>query len=185
MHIYLIHGWSGNPENAWFPWLKEKLIEKGFSVSALEMPDPDHPKIEPWVKTLEENIDLNEKNILVGHSIGCQTIMRYLEKIDKPVEKIILVAPFFSLIGTENYTDEEKETAKPWLLTPIDTEKVKQNTKEIVAVFSDNDPVVDLTQKDIFESRLGAKIIVERSKGHFSDDADIVELESVLNEIII
>lgn len=181
--IYLIHGWSGNPNNAWFPWVKEKLEEKGFLVYSLEMPDRDHPKIEPWVSKIKETVISPDENThFIGHSIGCQTIMRYLETSEKPVGKIVLVAPFFSLIGTEEDTDEEKELAKPWLETEINTDKVKINCKEIVCIFSDNDPVVSLDQKEIFEKRLNAKTIIEHNMGHFSDDDGVLKLQSVVDQ---
>jgi predicted alpha/beta hydrolase family esterase len=48
---YLIHGWEGNPENNWFPWLKSKLEEQGFEVSAPAMPNTETPNRTAWAKT--------------------------------------------------------------------------------------------------------------------------------------
>jgi predicted alpha/beta hydrolase family esterase len=81
-------------------------------------------------------------------------------------------------------TQEEKEIAKPWLETPINTDKIKTLTKNIVAVFSDDDPDVSLDDSKLFKERLGAKIIVEHNKGHFSDDACVTELPVVLKELL-
>lgn len=182
-YIYLIHGWSGNSNNAWFPWLKEKLLENNFKVTVPEMPDADSPKIETWIEKIKEVCPSpNENTLFIGHSIGCQAIMRFVEKLGKPIGKIILVAPFFNLNHLQ--TEEEKVIAKPWLESPIDFKKIKNNTKEIVAIFSDNDPDVDLSEKDLFEKNLNAKIVIEHNKGHFSDDAGIIELPSVLKFIL-
>ena len=80
---YLVHGWMGNPNNCWFPCLKEKLEELNFEVIIPQMPNPGEPKIETWVPHLQEIAkDADEESIFIGHSIGCQTILRFLEKIN-------------------------------------------------------------------------------------------------------
>ena len=78
--IFLIHGWGGSPENDWFPWARETLKDR-FEVFVPKMPETEHPKIEPWVDTLSRAVgELRESDIFVGHSIGCQTILRFLER---------------------------------------------------------------------------------------------------------
>ena len=183
--VFLIHGWEGNPENNWFPWLKRELEKKGFEVYAPAMPDADEPKIESWVSELNEVVGTpDEETYFIGHSIGCQAIMRYLEAQlgNLRVGGVIFVAGFFHLPNLES--QEEEEIAKPWLETPINTDQIKKMTDNIIAVFSDNDPDVPLSDSEIFEKRLGAKIIIEKEKGHFSDDAGVTELPVVLNEIL-
>src|SRR3989344_4565929 len=167
--VFLIHGWDGNPENAWFPWLKRKLKDKGMSVYSLSMPSPEKPEIEKWVGHLKKEIDktggLDSETFLVGHSIGCQTILRYLEKVDDNtnIAGIVLVAPFFNLPNLE--TEEERIIAKPWLENEIDFDKVRGKTGRIVCVFSTDDPFVPLSDSETFEKELGAKILVEGNKG--------------------
>jgi len=183
--VFIIHGWEGNPENCWFPWLKRELEDKGFETHIPAMPNSDEPKIAPWVNKLAEVVGKPDKDTyFIGHSIGCQTIMRYLETLDKDMRigGAIFVAGFFNLPNLE--TQEEKDIAKPWLETPIDTDKIKGFTDNIIAIFSDNDPDVPLEDSELFKDRLDAKIIIEKNKGHFSDDAGITELPIVLKEII-
>ena len=119
---------------------------------------------------------------MVGHSIGCQTILRYIEKVKKPVGGVVCVAGWFRLPHLT--TSEEKEIAQPWLETPIDFTIIKNQTDNIVAIFSDNDPDVDLGDKELFAKNLNAKTIVEHNKGHFSDDAGIKELPSALEAVL-
>jgi hypothetical protein len=47
--VILIHGWDGFPNNCWFPWLKKELEDKDFEVIVPAMPNPEHPKVKPWV----------------------------------------------------------------------------------------------------------------------------------------
>lgn len=182
--IFIIHGWDGSPDNWWFPWLKNKLEAKGFSVTAPSMPEPETPKIGHWVSHLAKEVGTADENTyFVGHSIGCQTILRYVEQLPEGVEigGIICVAGFFKLMGLE--TEEEKVLAKPWLETPIDFEKIKSHTKNIVAVFSDDDQFVSLENKELFEKNLNAKAIVLNSKSHF-DNESVKEIPVVLEELL-
>ncbi|MFH1455946.1 MAG: alpha/beta hydrolase [archaeon] len=181
--IFLIHGWDGNPKNCWFPWLKQKLEEKGFQVIVPKMPNAEEPKINVWVPFLTELVkEVDEETYFVGHSIGCQTIMRFLETQTNKIGGIIFVAGFFNLPYLE--TEEEKIIAKEWIETPIDTEKIKSLTQNIIAIFSDNDEDVPLSDSKLFRERLNAKIIIEKEKGHFDDSANIKELPVVFNELL-
>ena len=178
---YLIHGWEGHPENSWFPWLRQELKNHGYKVVIPSMPDAENPRIEPWVNKLKEIVEIGPETILIGHSIGCQAILRFLQTQEQKIAGVFFVAGFVHLNHLE--TEEEKEIAQPWLTIEIDWAKVKGLTRKFVAIFSDNDPDVDITDSKIFEEKLDAKIIIEHDKGHFDDDANITELPSLVKKI--
>jgi len=180
--VFIIHGWRGNPEEGWLPWLKQGLEKQGIEADSLAMPDTENPKIREWVGFLSQKVaEPNENTYFVGHSIGCQTILRYLESLDnKKVGGVVLVAPWIRLKGI---SEEEIEIAKPWLENPIDFKKVLQTTNKFTAIFSDNDPYVPIEDSEIFKEKLGAKIITEHNKGHFTGDDNIFELPIVLEEL--
>ena len=181
--VFIIHGWSGYPNECWFPWLKRELEKKGFKVEVPSMPETNYPKIEKWVLFLAKIVGKPDKNTyFVGHSIGCQAILRYLQTIDAKVGGVVFVAGFFTLKGLE--TDEEKELAKPWLETPIDTGKVKKAARKFVAIFSDNDKFVPLENERTFKEKLGAKTIVLKKMGHMGSNDNITELPMVLSELL-
>lgn len=149
-----------------------------------QMPDTDYPKIDEWVSFLKNLVgEPDEETYFVGHSIGVQTILRYLEGIDKRVGGALSVAGFFTLIPG-SLDDEEMPIAKPWLETPVNTEKIKNNVNAITAVFSDDDPYVGLENRDLFKVRLNAKAVVFESKGHFSKDPDITEFQPIFDELM-
>ena len=78
--VFIIHGWDGYPDEGWFPWLRKELELVGFEIVILSMPNPVAPEIGSWVKCLKDGVgEINENTFFVGHSIGCQTIIRYLE----------------------------------------------------------------------------------------------------------
>lgn len=183
--IFIIHGWGGYPEEGWFPWLKQELERRVYSIAVPAMPESGEPKIESWVSHLSDVVGIADENtFFVGHSIGCQAILRYLESLPANIKVggAVFVAGFFTLTNIDN--PEEKEIAKPWLETPIDFEKIKQHTEKFIAIFSDNDPYVPLDNKDIFADNLGAKIIEEHDKKHFSGSTGTIELPVVLASIL-
>ena len=184
--VFIVHGWEGFPEEGWFPWLKKELEAKGFMVQVPAMPNTAEPKIETWVPFLQELIGTPDKDtFLVGHSIGCQTVIRYLSSLREDVKLggIVLVAGWLLRL-TGDMSEDEIGIARPWIETPIDFENVKNHTKGIVAVFSDNDEFVSLNNVDVFKEKLGARTILEHDKGHFSQETGIKELPVVLEELL-
>ena len=183
--VFIIHGWDGYPEEGWFPWLKTELEKNNFQVQVLAMPKPENPNIETWISFLSKVVgNVDENTYFIGHSIGCQTILRYLESLssDKKIGGAIFVAGWFTLMNLK--TDEERDIARPWLETAINLKKVKQHTKNFFAVFSDDDDVVPQENQKLFEKGLEAKTIMETGKGHFSGNDGIKDLPIVL-EIIL
>lgn len=176
--VYLIHGWGGTGSGGWFDWLKKELSKKGFEVESFDMPNTNHPKIEDWVGYLEEKIDLEnigEKTYFVGHSIGCQTIMRFLEKLHKHkrVGGCVFIAGWFDLINLE---PEEFEIAHPWVHNEINFERVLDHCNNFLALFSNDDPYVHLEEAEKFKERLGAEVLIKSKKGHFEEVEEIPEI---------
>lgn len=185
---YIIHGWGGSPNEAIHQWLKKNLEQKEHEVVAPEMPDTDEPHIEAWVNKLKEVIQPDEETVLVGHSIGCQAILRYLADLPegRAVGGVVLLAPWTNLDMTaiEEEGEESVVIAREWIDSPIDFENAKKRiTRKVVAIFSDDDPVVPLSEKKVFTERLGAEIIVEHEKEHFTEEGGVTELPSLLRAV--
>ena len=178
MRIFIIHGWGGSPESNWLPWLKSQLESKGHEVHVPEMPNTDEPEIEAWVSKLSEEVGTPDENTyFVGHSIGCQTILRYLQTVEAKVGGVLFVAGWINLNPEPIAEEGGTEIAKPWLETLIEWDKIKT---KVVAIFSDDDPFVPVEDAQIFEEKLSAKIIIKEKKGHFDD----VEQPEVLKELL-
>lgn len=185
--VFIIHGWGGNPEEDWLQWLKRELEKKQFIVKVPTMPNSLDPKITSWVSKLKKVVGRCDKDTyFVGHSIGCQAIMRYVEQLDK-IEKvggIIFVAGWFNL--TDNTWDDTytKEIAKPWLNTPINFNKIKEHTDKIVDFYSENDPYVPVTDSILFKDKFNAKIVSVGKKGHVSGEDGVTEVPFVVKELM-
>ncbi len=183
--VLIIHGWGGSPNEPMLQWLKTNLEENGLEAVLPEMPDTENPIIKDWVEKLKEIIRNPDKDtILVGHSIGCQAILRYLERLDsvKQVGKVVFIAPWFTLSNLES--DEEWETAKPWLNIPVKETDIIKHMSKMVAIFSDNDPFIPAENIELFRRRFNAEIIIEHQKGHFREEDGVKSLESALRAIL-
>lgn len=152
--VIIVHCWGGNPNHCWYPQTKRELKTHGFEVLVPAMPETENPKLNRWLPKLREIAGApNEDLYLVGHSLGCATIMRYLEslKLGERIAGAVFVAGF-----TDN----------------IDLATIKTKANQFVAINSDDDPYVPLKYGYILEKELGAKLIIKHKMGHFSGPAD-------------
>ena len=175
-HVYIIHGWGFDSSMPWIVWAEEELRKKGYKVTSFDMPNTDEPKIEEWVGYLEKNVkDIDENTYFVGHSIGAQTILRFLEKSHKhlKVGGLVFVAPWLDLIGLKS---DELKIAHPWINNKINPERILDHTGNITCIFSTNDPFVSPREWKKFEEMFRAKIIIKKDFGHFEDVKSIPEI---------
>lgn len=169
-------------EGDWRPWLRTELQKLGYKVLVPEMPDIDTPVIGKWVAKLAEVVGKPDADTyFVGHSIGCQAIMRYLETIDTPVGGAVFVAGWFNLENLED--NETEEIARPWIETPIDLEKVKSVLPRATLIISENDPFGCLEQNKAKFAQVMTKGIVMPNAGHLSAEDGFTELPVVLDEL--
>jgi predicted alpha/beta hydrolase family esterase len=183
--IFIIHGWDYTPDMHWYPWLKTELEKKGYEVVAPNMPNTSIPMIKEWVNFLGKVVGKIDKNtFFVGHSIGSQTIMRFLEKqpSKNKIGGCVFVAGWFNLTNLE---DKEIESiAKPWIETKINTEKVMEVANKIIVLLSENDPFNCLIENVEKFKEINAKVIIEKNKGHYTSDDGINILSSALNAVL-
>lgn len=174
--VIIVHGWEGSPETNWLPWLERELAKQGCDVITPAMPETDTPRIDAWVEYLREVVGTPDKETyFVGHSIGCQTILRYLETVQTPVGGALFVAGWFYL---ENIEDEgSEEIAQPWLNTPIDVKKVKQVLPQSILLISDNDDYGAFEENKKKFGELGSDIVVLPKAGHITDKEEPAILE--------
>lgn len=179
----IVHCWGGNANYAWYPWVKTELEKLGYHVTVPNMPDPDPPVLATWLPHLAEIIgEPDDELLLIGHSIGTVTIMRYLESLpeDKRIRKAILVAAFTDQLGfkeLENYFE-----------TRLDFVKIKPKTNEgFVVIQSDDDPFVSEQYGARLEEELGAKRVIKHAAGHMSGAVDgenaCLELPEVIENV--
>lgn len=177
----IIHCWEEYPEYCWYPWVKKELENKGFQVELPAFPDTKNPKLSAWLSKLKEVIgEPDEELYLIGHSLGCVTIMRYLEalKVNQKIGGVVFVAGFNENVGYDEI--------QSFFETPVDLEKTKSRVKNgFVAIHSDDDPHVDLKYADVFKEKLGAEIIIKHNAKHFSGAIENEESCTSLPDVVL
>lgn len=184
--VILIHRWSGGPQDDWRPWLKTELEKLGYEVLVPTMPDTEVPVIEKWVAHLAKVVNKPDSStFFIGHSIGCQAIMRYLDAYKFwPLETVggaIFVAGWFDLKNLED--DEVAKIAEPWIKTPINLNKVKTVLPKSTLIISDDDPFNCFEENKIKFGELGSKIVTLHNAGHITENDGYTKLPEALEEI--
>jgi hypothetical protein len=168
----IVHCWGGNPEYCWYPWAKNELEAKGFEVKVPAMPNTEEPRLLEWLPYLQETVgEVDENTYLIGHSVGCITILRFLEQLpaDKKVGGVVLVAGFTDDIS---HIEEVGDELKSFFEAPILWDEIKPKANKFTVILSDDDPYVDLKYGNEFKEKLGAKIVVKEGMKHFSGGVD-------------
>ena len=181
--VILIHGWEGDPHQEWRPWLKSILENEGIEVIVPGMPDTLHPQMAPWVEKISETVgESGDQTYLVGHSLGCIAILRYLDSVNASVaiEGAVLVAGFGKNLHYSGYKGE----LDSFFSSPLDWERIRGNCLRFVSIHSDNDTFVDISNSKLFKEKLGAESLIEHNMGHFSGSDGILELPIVYNKLV-
>src|SRR5579859_5710282 len=169
--------WGDPPRLLWYPAAKEALTKKGYMVKIPALPDAAHPRLGPWTNALHAEVDsVPASTVLVGHSVGGITVLRYLESLDleEPFAQAILVATNVFDVGYEEITAE-------FLATALNYERIKKNVRQVVAISAIDDPVLapdPVKHGLILLQQLDAKLIVLPRGGHFTpldDWRDLLE----------
>ena len=186
---FIIHGYQGFPGEAWLPWLKVQLEKRGFQASLPAMPHPNRPTIGEWIPFIARLVgEPDGGTVLVGHSLGCQAVLRYLETLGeagKSVGRTVLVAGRFpaGMSAREaRVLARGDRVLQPWLIGGVDPAKAGRAAGRVTVILSDNDPYIPFGKaRASFPPELRARIVVEHGMGHFNEDDRLTELPSALS----
>lgn len=180
-HAIIVHGFKSRPDTNWKPWLAKELEQEGFAVDIPEMPDTTKPVASAWNKRLSDAVGTpSDVTYLIGHSLGCITILRYLETLndDHKIGACVLVAGFGERFqrydgGHDTFFDHELN----WM-------KIRQHCDRFIVIHSDDDPNVEIEQLELLTEKLNAKAIRLHGMGHFGSDDGVYELPVVRDELL-
>ena len=180
----IVHGWGGSPDEKQLVYLKRELEESKIDVISPNMPNPEVPTIKEWVSELQKMTLEPEKTILIGHSVGCQTILRYLDTVKRKSKfaGVFLIAPW-SKIKPGTLSQEEKEIALPWETTKLELKNAKNKSKFFGIFYSVNDPFVSVDDALMLTRELNATAFNLGEKGHLDESSGVNELPEVLDII--
>lgn len=176
-NIFIIHGYTAAADSNWFPYLKKKLENDYVEVKILSMPNSQNPKLTEWINYMENKItDFNEKSIFIGHSLGCVTILNFLNKnVSKKIGGLFLISGFIE----KTPIPELLEFVKPKLNY---NELIKITDKRIVISAKDDD-IINYEYSQTLAEKLDSKFILLEKGKHFIDRDDFTEFPLLVKEI--
>lgn len=161
-------------------------MKRNHIVHVPAMPETDHPPMQLWLSHLSSLVGhCDENTFFVGHSLGCQAILRYLQEQLPAVRAggAVFVAGFETL-GVINAQPDVQEGIGEWLQKEIQWEAIHGHAQNFTAIFSDNDKWVPLSNVKVFDEKLGAHTIVLHNRGHFSGSNGITELPEARDTLL-
>lgn len=176
--VFIVHGYTGYPEKNWFPWLKAELEKLNVQVTVPAMPNTESPQFSEWLPHLQKTVgSVDEETYFVGHSLGCPTILRFLEAMpeNQKAGGVVLVAGFAEPI---HFTELNSFTESEW-----NDEKIQQSVNKIILINSDNDEHVPLAMGERMRNRFNAELVVLNNAGHINEKSGHTTVPFVLDEL--
>jgi len=180
MNVFIFHGRMGNPQENWFPWLKEKLEKKGHRVFIPQFPTPEGESLESWLKVMDKyNKYINSETVLIGHSRGGRFLLLLLERLKTPVRAAFLVCTSIGLKQVA-FSEEAYKFANGW---KFNWESIKSKAKCFFVYHSNNDPYVHLDNGKEIAKILGVKLILIPKSGHFNTASGYTKFEQLYKDL--
>lgn len=146
------------------------------------MPNTDHPEESEWVAELRSTIGETggDDIYLIGHSLGCITILKYLETLrdDQKIKACVFVAGFTRRF--RGYSGGHES----FFTKALDMEHIKTRVDTIIAIQSEDDSNVGFEELKEFEDKLGARTIAVTGMGHFGSADGVFEVPLVRDILV-
>ncbi len=168
--LFIVHGYMAAPEHHWFDWLKQQMAQAGVAVTVCRLPASHTPDPDAWLSALEEDIgEPDEDTWLIGHSLGCITLLNYLTQRhpQAPAGGILLVAGFSEPVPG-------LEALSAFTRTPVNGTSVIRRVKQRAVIASLNDDIVPAEYSLRLSQQLAARFYGLPEHGHFQGSDGVV-----------
>jgi predicted alpha/beta hydrolase family esterase len=163
----ILHGLSGSGPGHWQRWLQERLAQAGHTVRFPDLPEPDRPDPGTWQReALAELAALDGgERVVICHSLSCVVWCQICEQIERPVDRVALVAP--PSLGAD------LAEIVPFFPLTATSEDVARGSRHTRLVCSDNDPYCPEGAAALYGERLGLPVDLHLGRGHLNVDAGL------------
>jgi len=125
------------------------------------MPGAEDPDSEEWVKFLLEEVGpIDDETIVLGHSLGGATALRFLEAAEvysTPKACILVSTPW--MIKSEQF--------RGFFLSELDFEVLMWKASKFAVVHSKDDPTIPFNHATKYADLLHAQLVEADGCGHF------------------
>lgn len=157
-HAYLIHGTSTRDDD-WFPWL-EATAAPQINIDRLLLPNPFNPQKNDWNAAVNQQLTPQDGIILIAHSLGCITALRFIQRSQIKDVRLLLVGAFDS--NLPNYPELNS------FMNPVPNyELITPKVSKATIITAKDDPIAPYQNSIKIARKLGANLIVQPTGGHF------------------
>ncbi len=164
--VILIHGYTSSPKRKKYQIISKELTNFGIEYSIPAFPGGKHPHSKEWIEIINKEVNnATEPVVFVGHSLGTRAALLYLDKFEKKVDSVILVAPF-----NNDFKQNRKRRNRAYadfFDYALDIEKIKKLANKFIVVHSKDDNHIDYAQGVEIANELDAELITYENLGHF------------------
>lgn len=176
----ILHGWKSTSKSCFIPWLKRELEERGHEVVSFDLPHPYLPDVIEQAEHVLSQVKFDENTVIIGHSLGSVVSYRILEKLKKPIKRLVLVGGLIE----PKFRDKERLAAKYLMSWKFDLEKIKKNVGKIVILEDENDVIIAEGESTIIQKNLGGESYrVKAEKPHFCGTVEPLVLDYCLDQV--
>lgn len=205
MIFIMIHGSFGSPQDAWFPWLKDKLEASGHEVIAPQFPvDPwedvvqknamqyqPSQSLSSWMNTFEAVFPkLAKRNDLcfIGHSMGTLFTLHVVARYSLVIREAFFVAPFLYPATEEELRDPSvaliDKANTTFYKNDFDFDFLRKHIIQSTVLMSDNDPYIPEWEAREFAEKLQSHVIKLHGLGHMGIESHMMKFSELLAKIL-
>ncbi len=174
--IILVHGKDTDPSQKRYPHFIDDIKDAWINAFAPHLPHSSDPLLPEWLGELG-NLNIDEDTILVWHSLGGVAILRYLEKTQQKVKKVILVATNDSIYSESSngfFSDKD-----------YDYTLLQSVCHDYVVYHSTDDERVPFLHGEKIAKWLNAKFFTYHDKWHFGKSLIDNKFPELIDEVLI
>jgi predicted alpha/beta hydrolase family esterase len=172
-NVIIVHGAYGYPDENWFGWLSQQLINSGIDCYVPSMPTPEMQNLKTWLKVFDQlaRPRINRKSILIGHSLGAVFLFRWLCGYESMISSLFSIGAFLGKVGIAKFDEINKsffQSPFNWQEITGRVQAIQPDSKSIFCYHGHNDPYVPRSMFNYIADNLQAKKIIVANAGHFN-----------------
>lgn len=177
--IFLVHGYNGIPKI--FNYFKNALEEDGYEVVIPSFPTQTDISRDGYFAVFDKYENkINEKTIIIAHSLGNIMTLKYLFANNISVRGYISLAGFGEPFVSEG-RDDLNSIIAPLRLTDEELVKMPILIGKAYSIYSDNDHVVPFDILKKYPKIIGARDWLIPGIGHMGSKSGLEELPEVID----
>lgn len=166
--VFVLHDAFAKPTDAWYQSI-QNIIPTGYELITPELPANHLQGKKFWTEFMARYTpQWNEDTILITHGITSLLAINLLGKLIDPVRAYISIA------GTSETPRHKvyEPIAESFLEPPIDWKTVQGKAKQVLHIWSKDDPFIEKEFSEFFTHRLPGSSFTASNAGHFSNETE-------------